>query len=112
MNKEDNPVPSLDNKDLVSFLHTLIFQLGINIAHDYDGLESDEDIVIYQNSVIRRIKALQNGVETNNEQPKYLVMHSNYPIAFCNNKKNFLKEEAEGEEESIEFIPIKLGEID
>lgn len=50
----------------------------------------------------------------NKEQPKYLVMHSNYPIAFCSNKKKFLEEEMPDDEERelTEFIPIKLGNID
>ncbi len=57
----DNLKPSLSNKHLVSFLHDLIFQLGINTAHDYDGLETDADILIYQESVKRRIKNLQRN---------------------------------------------------
>lgn len=54
--KDDNPVPSIK-----SFLTTLCFELGLNTAHDYDGIETEEDIKIYTKAVLRKIR---NGVET------------------------------------------------
>ena len=41
-------------------------------------------------------------------QPKYLVMEYNYPIAFVVNKEDYVGDESD----TIEFIPIKEGEIE
>jgi hypothetical protein len=95
-----NPVPSLNNileecKDLI------LFHIGSTF--------SDTDEV--ENNLIKKIKTYQNGVETDNEQPKFLVMHTNYPMAFCSDKKKFLEREKEEDIEHMEFIPIKLGDI-
>lgn len=53
---KDNPVPSLDNN--------LITRLIEYIKYTEDYESSDEGI-----SLIKELKQLQNGVETNNEQP-------------------------------------------
>lgn len=96
---KDNLKPSLNNKHLVDFLHDLIFQLGINTAHDYDGLESDEDILIYQESVKRRIKTLQNNLKIDTGIKYYSIVcnitpYMCKPITYCvvisENVKDFL----------------------
>lgn len=97
MCKKDNPVPSLD---------TLRKEYYKKYGRDDEG--TIEHFVEFCET------ELQNGVETDKEQPKYLVMHCNYPIAFCSDKKKFLKEEMPDDEERelTEFIPVKLGNID
>jgi len=52
------------NKELASFLSDLCMELDINTAHDYDGVESEEDIEIYKKSVIRNIRTMAKQLKT------------------------------------------------
>lgn len=41
--------------ELKSFISDLCFELGLNTAHDYDGVETEEDIKIYKKAVIEEL---------------------------------------------------------
>ena len=51
---------SKNNVELSKFLADLCLELGLNTAHDYDGVETDSDVDIYKKAVIREIRKLQN----------------------------------------------------
>lgn len=53
----------------VDFLNTACISLGMNVAHDYDGIESDEDILGYSSSIQKKIDTLQQ-FKWNIEQEK------------------------------------------
>jgi hypothetical protein len=105
MSNIDNPVPSLDIVKLENHMRTQLkkdfpFEQGVNN--------------IIRNSIPHIITYLQNGVETNKEQPNecdYLVMHSNYPTGFCSEDEKGDMEAYDSEKEFLTFIPIKHGEI-
>lgn len=42
-----------------ALLSKLCFTLGLNTAHDYDGIETDEDVEIYTKAVIREVEKLK-----------------------------------------------------
>jgi hypothetical protein len=44
-----------ENLNLANFISTLCIDLGLNLAHDYDGIETEEDIDIYTKAVRRKI---------------------------------------------------------
>ncbi len=50
---------SKPNEELASFLSFMCMELGLNTACDYDGVESDEDVVIYRNAVIRTVRQMK-----------------------------------------------------
>jgi len=47
------------NSELVKFLTRLSFSLGLNTAHDWDGIETLEDVEIYKEAVFRKIQHLR-----------------------------------------------------
>lgn len=48
-----------------SYLSDLCIQLGLNTAHDYDGINSENDVKIYQAAVLRKIAQLQKPTHKN-----------------------------------------------
>lgn len=62
--KEDNPVPSLDIEILTDIKDLLTHQLQIEETSEMDNRE-------YMVEYLEKL--LQNGVETDNEQPKELI---------------------------------------
>jgi hypothetical protein len=48
------------------FLADLCRMLGINTAHDYDGIESEEDIVIYERVTRNKIQKLVDEASKSN----------------------------------------------
>ena len=57
MNKKDNPVPSLDNTDYI------IIEKCLKVLIKHKNMKNSK------NRIQSIIDKLQNGVETNNEQP-------------------------------------------
>lgn len=51
---------SEEYKKIIPFMTDLIFILGLNTAHDYDGIESDTDILIYQKAIKKKVMELKN----------------------------------------------------
>ena len=47
------------NPELASFISDLCFLLGLNTAHDYEGIENDEDVEIYSKAIKREINKLK-----------------------------------------------------
>lgn len=63
------------NKELQKIISKECMNLGLNTAHDFDGIETEEDLVIYTKAIIKKYKSLINKpVETTNEQPNYLKL--------------------------------------
>ncbi len=42
------------------FLSTLCVELGLNTAHDYDGVESESDIELYSSAIIKEIRRMRS----------------------------------------------------
>lgn len=49
----------MKNTNLKSFLNDLCMELGLNTAHDYDGVETDSDVEIYSKAVVRKIREIK-----------------------------------------------------
>ena len=51
----------MNNEKTLSKLTKIIleecFELGLNTAHDYDGIENNEDLIIYTKAVIKKLKS-------------------------------------------------------
>lgn len=56
------------NKELQAFISQECFHLGLNTAHDYEGVETETDLVIYTKAVVRKYKELL-------EQQKAYLQH-------------------------------------
>lgn len=54
-NKKEN-----ECEDVKSLLGRLCFCLGLNAAHDYDGIESQEDVEIYSRAVFEKVEKLMS----------------------------------------------------
>jgi len=57
-----NTKATLKNKQLLSFMQDLLIQLGLNTAHDYDGIESNNDIFLYKKSIHREISEMHKTI--------------------------------------------------
>lgn len=46
-----------------------VFELGLNTAHDYDGIENSDDLIIYLKAVLKHTKKVEktSGPEFSNE---------------------------------------------
>lgn len=53
----------ITNPDLAKFISELCMDLGINTAHDYDGVESDTDVEIYKKSIVRNISNMKKEIK-------------------------------------------------
>lgn len=50
---------------LMTLIESLCIELGLNTAHDYDGVKSIDDIDIYSQAIIREIRSLKERVKNN-----------------------------------------------
>ena len=42
-------------------MESLCLELGLNVAHDYDGVETEEDVKTYQKAIIYEIRHLKHN---------------------------------------------------
>lgn len=42
--------------EIKSLLSDICMLTGLNLAHDYDGVETDEDIIIYLKAILRNLR--------------------------------------------------------
>jgi len=68
--------------EINSLVHKLCMQTGLNTAHDYDGIESEEDIVIYLKALLKMLP--QKGLKD-----KYFVTMDTPRPRFSFTKKLF-----------------------
>ena len=47
------------NPELTSFIREVNMALGLNTAHDYEGVNHDADCALYMNSIIEKIRKLK-----------------------------------------------------
>lgn len=52
---------------LHTFIAELCYELGLNTAHDYDGIESPEDAAIYSKAIIKEIQSLKKIANNSQE---------------------------------------------
>lgn len=52
----------MENNKIIKLLSDLCFELGLNTAHDFDGVENEDDIDLYSEAVLRTIKELKAKV--------------------------------------------------
>jgi hypothetical protein len=93
MNKKDNPVPSLDKKELI-----LLECLLRSKDRCCQGESPDCAPLPSIEQVYNKIKIiLQNGVETNNEQPKKCILEDKLynKNIICNCNGNFCSQTGE-----------------
>ena len=55
------PKPIMDTNKVKSLVESICCELGLNTAQDYDGIETDEDIIIYLNAINRKITLDKNN---------------------------------------------------
>ena len=49
-----------NQKKIISLISDMCMTIGINVAHDYDGIESDDDIILYLKAIHRQLP--QKGI--------------------------------------------------
>lgn len=94
---------SPENVNLAEFIAELNYMLGLNTAHDYDGVITNEDTRIYRAAIIRKINKLLVKEKENYKKPT--IHENNLNILEKANRIIFGREQ----EQQRQYGPLSEG---